>query len=802
MTRAERLVGQYATRREADDADRVAEFGAVAAKAKVLLTIAQAPNDTKTDAAKIRERLDAIREIVIDLLGAPLVEENITGDDWYSVRLDTDKAKIQAELAKVGTDLEGDAGAHAQQIRDGMKLFTESIDTFEAGARRQGWSSLVASRKSLDALIDQTESLGEATDDLSALVSEKPWRSALDRLRLVKLVSGGDRAFLKEQWAAAIVAGAEAKAKSLQDDHEWYDALGLYMMLADLYDNDGRYEKVVKHVTRQARVISLYAPKEAAVEVAATTPSEPKSESTEPAKTAKAKDPKWKSYILGVDAFMVRLALARIDEAYVKSVDYRKVMLGGLGAVKALVESPGVRKSFPSMADDAKRAAFAERLDALVEEASEAEGVTYRMVGVCLNQVIWANNQTVDIPDEVIDVEFTDGMMKELDRFSSMIWPSEWPEFKKHTMGSFKGVGIHIQMQSQTDLLRVVSPLENSPAYRAGIKAGDLIMKINGESAKGIDIEEAVKRITGPEGTKVTLAIKRPGRQDVFDVALEREEIHIQTVKGWRRTNGGGWDWMIDPENRIGYVRLTSFNRETTTDLKKSLKEMAAHDVQGLILDLRDNPGGLLTEAVSVTDQFVRQGKIVSTRGRQQRSGQLFANNRGSFLEGELVVLIDERSASAAEIVSGALKDLNRGVIVGTRSFGKGSVQNLIPIRQDPAHAHDAYLKLTTAYYYLPSDRCLHRIEGATEWGVEPDIKPTVTPRQKRRWLVLRSRTEIIKQRDEGELDGDMAAQFRADIPLDTALLVCQMRLLRASRAQQAVAEANATVTTRRNGEY
>lgn len=774
VKQASRWTRAFLDRREADEADRRADYEAAVDVARVLLSVAQHADEPNGTVEAVREHVDTIREAVVDAVSAPHVEENITSEAWYAAWLARQREAIVEALDAVHAELDGQSDVQAEQIRLAADRLSATMDALMAAAADKPWGTLPASERSLYELSDQTDALLMATDDLSALVTTHPWQAAAERLLTIKLVAGGDPSFLEEPWAQAIVTGAEERAEKLVAEKKWYDALALYGVLREIFDDD-RYDDPVKHATRWARVVSLYAPEALADDEDVAGVPEGEAEAID-----EGDEVRWTEFVSGVDADMVRQALARIDETYVETVDYQKLLLGGLRAVRVLAQSPEVAETFEGLADDAQRDAFIARIDRLIAEAEAAPDANHRMVGRALARVLWANRRTVELPDEVIDVEFAEGVMFELDRFSSMIWPSEWPDFVKQTMGSFCGVGIQIQVQRETDMLMVVTPLEDSPAYHAGIKAGDLIAEIDGYPAKGIDIEEAVRRITGPEGTTVTLTIDRPGLEGELEVPLVRAEIHIQTVKGWRRTNGGDWDWMLDADNKIGYVRITNFNRDTTAEMRAALAEMRAEGVRGIILDLRDNPGGFLKAAVDVTDEFVDRGSIVSTKGRQQQTGRFHATPRGQFLDGELVVLVDRSSASAAEIVSGALKDLDRAVIVGQRSFGKGSVQNLIPIREDRAGGlSSAYLKITAAYYYLPSDRCLHRTDGATEWGVEPDISPSVTPKQLRRWMRLLRRTEIIKNRDPSQLDEDMARQFRADIQLDTALLVCRLRLLR-----------------------
>jgi len=575
--------------------------------------------------------------------------------------------------------------------------------------------------------------------------------------------------------------------------------LSLYSGLADLYESEGLYKDHVARVTRHARVRSLYGVEDADSD-ADSDPNEAETAdspypTTAPDEAKAERIEKIDEFVRNVDTRIIREAISRIDRHYVAAVDYRKVLAGTLRAMRVLVQSADLTETFEGLADQAGRAEFLAKLDAMIRETESRDLVSHGIVAQRLNMIHRINRNTVKIPDEVIDVEFADGMTEQLDTYTHMIWPSEVGDFNKRTMGSFFGVGIQIQMEH--GLLKVISPLEDTPAFRAGIQAGDYIIKIDGKLAKNIDINDAVKLITGPRGTSVTLTIKRPGMGQ-FDRTIIRDEIHIQTVKGWKRVNGGEWDWMIDPANRIGYIRLTSFTADTAAKLAEALRQLSDADARGVILDLRHNPGGLLRTAVAVADEFLPAGKtIVSTRGRQQRESVGRATRAGSYPHGALVVLVDGYSASASEIVSGALKDHKRALIVGTRSFGKGVVQNLIQVGRNRGPDSYALLKVTTARYYLPGGRCLHRVEGAEQWGVEPDIKVPVTPRQWNKWYSRRMRAEVIRERTPGELDREMARQFDADTQLATALLACRLQALNDNPADHAVGPAAATATGR-----
>ena len=292
------------------------------------------------------------------------------------------------------------------------------------------------------------------------------------------------------------------------------------------------------------------------------------------------------------------------------------------------------------------------------------------------------------------------GATATLDPHSSFMTPEEFKELQIETKGKFSGIGIEITMKDQ--ILMVVSPIEGTPAYQMGLQAGDQIVKINGTSAKGITLTDAVKMIRGPKGTKVILTINREGFQHPKDFAITREIIPIHSVKA-RIMEGG-----------IGYIRVTNFQDQTDADLESYLKKMQQRLVpfKGLILDLRNDPGGLLEQAVRVSDEFLKGVLIVYTEGRnRQQTGRFYATSSADkFPNIPMVVLINEGSASASEIVAGALKDQKRALIVGVKSFGKGSVQTILPLDDGSA------LRLTTALYYTPSGFTIN------EKGIEPDV--------------------------------------------------------------------------------
>jgi carboxyl-terminal processing protease len=308
------------------------------------------------------------------------------------------------------------------------------------------------------------------------------------------------------------------------------------------------------------------------------------------------------------------------------------------------------------------------------------------------------------------------GMLGKLDPYSNYVSPNELDRFRSGIENEFGGVGL--QVMSQDEELRVISPIYATPAYRAGICAGDVIEKIDGQSAKGMSLENAVRLMKGKVGTSVDVEIRRADGT-CEQCKLTREMVKVETVLGDHRNADHSWNYWIDEPGKIAYIRVSSFGRQTTTDLKKAVEKINDEEAKGLILDLRNNPGGLLNVAIEVCDMFVDSGRIVSTAGRNVREIAWDAKPEGLCAEIPVVVLVNRYSASASEIVSACLQDHKRAVVVGERTWGKGSVQNIIELE-----GGKSALKLTTAGYKRPSGTNIHKFEGAKDeddWGVRPN---------------------------------------------------------------------------------
>ena len=311
------------------------------------------------------------------------------------------------------------------------------------------------------------------------------------------------------------------------------------------------------------------------------------------------------------------------------------------------------------------------------------------------------------------------GMMEKLDPYSSYISPEELTQFNQSVEQEFGGIGIQVHLDSETKMLTVMTPLPGTPAYKAGVLAGDVIMEIEGKPTKGFTIEDAVKALKGKPGEPVTIGVRHAGSDKIEQIELVRDIIHVATVMGDRYRKDGDWEFMLDDEKKIGYIRLTHFSRRTAEELVEALEKLESQGMKALVLDLRFNPGGLLTQAVEIADLFIEDGKIVSTKGRNTEERVWEARKPGTYSGFPIAVLVNRFSASASEIVSAALQDHGRAVIVGERTWGKGSVQNVVELQNG-----SSALKLTTASYHRPSGKNIHKFPDAKEsdeWGVMPD---------------------------------------------------------------------------------
>ncbi len=339
----------------------------------------------------------------------------------------------------------------------------------------------------------------------------------------------------------------------------------------------------------------------------------------------------------------------------------------------------------------------------LALSANAASTETYRQLDLFGDVFERVRGDYVEAPDEkALIASAINGMLASLDPHSSYMPPDDFKDMQVQTRGEFGGLGIEVTMEGE--LIKVVTPIDDTPAFKAGVMAGDLITHLDGDEVAGLTLAEAVDRMRGPVNTDIVITVRREGVAEPIDITITRDIVRIQSVK---------WEKQGDD---VGYIRISQFNERTYDGVEKALDELEAEigedNVKGYILDLRNNPGGLLDQAISVSDAFLERGEIVSTRGREDDETRRYGAAAGDDADGKpVIVLINGGSASASEIVAGALQDHRRATVIGTQSFGKGSVQTIIPLGSNGA------IRLTTARYYTPAGRSIQAR------GIEPDVE-------------------------------------------------------------------------------
>jgi carboxyl-terminal processing protease len=352
------------------------------------------------------------------------------------------------------------------------------------------------------------------------------------------------------------------------------------------------------------------------------------------------------------------------------------------------------------------------------------------------------------------------GIMGRLDPYSAYIGPDQFTDFIATLEQRFGGVGIEVAIDAETGALEVTTPLPDSPAFAAGIRAGDIIQKIDGRSTAGLGMEEIVGQLRGRQGV-VQLTVLHKGQTEPMEISIGRAMIPVDSVLGDTRDQENNWDFFLTGEDRIGYVRITTFGENTEDELRDALAWLAERQVRGLILDMRNNHGGVFDQAVAVCDLFLKEGRIVSTRGRDGVEIKTEeASGDAPYADLPLVILVNQHTASAAEIVAACLQDHHRAIVVGQRTYGKGTVQNVIRLE-----GGRSLLKLTTASYWRPSGQDIHRypeVKDQEHWGVQPDSNYEVALDEAATNDLVRRRHQRDIVRSEEEAQSPETAQ---DVP-------------------------------------
>ncbi len=666
--------------------------------------------------------------------------------------------------------------------------------------------TLVASIESYRAHIDNRETTRiderkEAIESLREILREPVITDAhlseglVHATNLEQISLDPSQVFLNPQ-VKDIVRKAEIAARMAENRADWLIANELFYRLHTLFMDRGgaesiRYKGDLDRLNRRLSMIQFYAPRELwrlrnEREIA---------DGNDPLPEYLAFGETYAERLEGISQRMVDSALKEAATGHVERVDVRKMILKGLEAIEVMLTTPELQEGMPALARQIARERFLADVARERRRVKNHAVVTPSMAYQTLRELLRNNKESgLRLMDEVIMHEFTNGAFSNLDEFSGVIWPDELRRFERNTNGNYKGIGIQIQM-NESRAIQVVTPLDDTPAYRADVRAGDVIRTVDGKPTAGLSLNQVSDVITGTKSKSVVLGIKRKDASDpdaepeLLDIEVQLDTIIVKTVKGWQRETASDWDWFIDPDRNIGYVRLTQFTGSTTRELRQALREMDRDGLNGLILDLRFNPGGLLDQSVSVANLFIPGGTIVSTQdgdgNRDPRPRN--ATSRGQRVEGSpVVVLVNQSSASASEIVSGALQDHAQNgnvdaIILGRTTYGKGSVQNVWALPGDRG-----YIKLTKRYYVLPKGRLIHKRPGAFDWGVRPNLEVTMLPSQTLVSVLLRRDADMLplvgEEVAKETADPSELIEGGLDLQLETALL-----LLRARTAAQSL---------------
>ncbi len=669
-------------------------------------------------------------------------------------------------------------GRRAEQLEQIVREYRQ-IDERRRAARAEAYAEQLTKLEGLKAVVDLSRidppPVAEIDEDSLVLADDEPNEPNDVTDVLAVLVKA--REFANEQQKTALLADPFVqkvlqvsidRSVILEAEGKWLDAYaGYYYWLQAIDPNNRGYSDHAEELLDKAGVAGSFQD----------SPCETRTERFE-----------------GVEERMFERAMDALSLHYVNSIDYVQMATEAIRRCDHLAQvlviagarDPNAAGSFPAPAPE-KVTAWSVALTGLREDVeSRAQNFGKDDFLAVLKKALSLNDATVQLPRRPLIAHFAEAALKTLDPYTVMVWPRQVQDFEKMMMNEFSGIGIEIS--KPRGLLTIASLLPDTPAYRAGLDAGDVIEAVDGVPTKDMSLTCAVKKITGPKGTSVTLAVKRPLEDKAEEITITRDRIIVPTIRGWQRTEAGTWLHVVDPTSQVGYVRITSFSGETSADFETVLRELEAQGLKGLIVDLRFNTGGLLDSAVKIVDKFVREGLIVRT---QPKMGMIpsyeYAHRRGTHPDYPLVILINSSSASASEIVAGALGDPKheRAVLVGSRTHGKGSVQG---ITHYPGGG--AQLKYTMAYYHLPSGQRVKsreavEKEGGKDWGVGPDVEIKLNSNELKAMIDVQRDNDVLVQSARDE-HGDsykkrtLEETLAADPQLAVGLLVVRARLIEA----------------------
>jgi carboxyl-terminal processing protease len=511
-----------------------------------------------------------------------------------------------------------------------------------------------------------------------------------------------EQALLNDPFVRQTIRQAQLMAAELELKGRWLEAYNIcYSNLEQMYKDDEKYSDYANQLLAKADILEFL--------------------QDSPCESCRER-------CAGIEKQTFTKAVDFLDSGYVKIVDYREMTINAINRCKLLAEvmSNSYLKT-KNKISDTQYEVFSAALTAMLDEVKRSPAALSKDKFIDVFERVLALSESslkgLRLPPEFVITQFATGALSALDPYTVIYWPSQAQNFEKQMTNQFTGIGV--MFSKKEELPRVINVLPDTPAHHSGLEAGDIIQAVDGTETKQMSPKCVAKSIAGPDGTKVTLTIRREGENETKNVTLRRTNIVIPSIRGWQRTETGRWLYMIDAQNKIGYIRISCFDSRTVGNFEKALSRLEAQGLKGLVLDLRSNPGGLLNSAIEIADKFINEGLITRIQPRFGMPTYLSAHREQTHPDYPIVVLIDRFTASASEILAGVLQEpkYNRATIVGERSYGKGSVQSILNYL-----GGGAKLKYTTAYYYLPSGQRIESRDPGKKlqrenWGVSPNVK-------------------------------------------------------------------------------
>ncbi|MHC4644676.1 MAG: S41 family peptidase [Planctomycetota bacterium] len=676
----------------------------------------------------------------------------------------------QGKFDAAGELIEGVPSKYDMRLDELLRAVRE----YQAMSQRRQAAQEAAYRKQLDAL-EELRTAGDSNDvkgitkALSVVATVNKFANEQQRQEL-----------LSDEFVKRTFEKAVAKAAEFDSEGKWFEAyVTCYSWLQNIVPENKQYSDRAEQLAEKANIVSSF--------------------EDSPCETFRERYER-------VEKEMFLKAIEALNFNYVRVIEYRQMAAKALRRCELLTEvvtsmekrsesvspqdsndgsGPEPPNEWPMKGvwEPAGLSGWSAALSALSDDVEQTLGFTKGRFIEVFEKVLALNAATVEFPSTVLIAQYADAAFSALDPYTVMVWPRQVKEFEKEMTREFTGIGIEITKQK--GLLTVASLLPDTPAYRSGLDAGDVIDAVDGIETKDMSLVCAVRMITGPAGTDVKLTVKRQSEFEKKEICITRAKITVPTIRGWQRSEAGRWRYMVDEQDKIGYVRVTSFTSGTASNLNKTLEELEAGGLRGLILDLRFNSGGLLDSAIEVTDEFVPEGKIVHTKPKWGMPTYAVAHREGTHLGYPMVVLINGYSASASEIVAGALQDKvhSRAILVGQRTLGKGSVQGITPYP-----GGGAQLKYTMAYYHLPSGQRVETQEemkkqDRTDWGVGPNVELRLRSDELRNLLSVQRDNDVLVRADH-ENDSTplkrhtLEETLEADPQLAVGILVAKSQLV------------------------